>query len=132
MGAQLSLLYHHLEDSDIFVREAAVDAVAELAVPQDDIAISKLAMRLADEDCFVRTRAVVALGRVGQRGDVETLGLLDEMFDDGFIPVRKKAIEAAVALAPPGHELMMKRIRRCLDDPDQGVRELAKETLAKL
>merc|ERR1711920_421782 len=98
----------------------------------DGIAIAKLAMRLADEDCFVRTRAVVALGRLGQPGDQDTLGLLDEMFDDGFVPVRKKAIEAALRLAPSGNAAIINRLRRCTEDSDRGVREEAKDALAKM
>lgn len=99
--AQLSLLYKHMEDEDIFVREAAVDAVAAIGPRMDDVCVSKVAMRLADEDCFVRARAVVAIGILGRPGDAETLGLLDEMFEDGFVPVRKKAIEAVLKLAEP-------------------------------
>ena len=42
------------------------------------------------EDCFVRTRAVVALGVLGH-SDGELLGLIMDMLDDGFVPVRKRA-----------------------------------------
>ena len=58
---------------------------------QDAVAVSKVSLRLADEDaccecpksllkdlvqdCFVRARAVVALGRLGQKGDAQTLAL---------------------------------------------------------
>ncbi|CAE7264851.1 unnamed protein product [Symbiodinium microadriaticum] len=102
----LALLYKHLEDEDIFVREAAVDAVAEVAEPEDVVAVSKVSLRLADEDCFVRARAVVALGRLGHKGDARTLALLEDMFEDGFVPVRKRALEAVEALAPVSESLL--------------------------
>merc|ERR1712064_34464 len=82
----LKELCGYLEDSDIFVREATVDAIAAIANRGDAEIIGQLAMRLVDEDCFVRTRAVVALGRLGEKGDQQTIDLLDEMFEDGLSP----------------------------------------------
>mmetsp|Transcript_45480 Transcript_45480/g.105457 ORF Transcript_45480/g.105457 Transcript_45480/m.105457 type:complete len:247 (-) Transcript_45480:44-784(-) len=127
---ELRELYKHLEDEDIFVREAAVDAVAEVASQGDDEAIARLAAKLVDEDCFVRTRAVVAMGELCNPGDTGAVSLLDDMFEDGFVPVRKKTIEVLTKLAPT--EAMVKqRLEKCLSDIDSGVRLDAKEALSK-
>merc|ERR1712150_233663 len=105
------------------------DAVAAIARNGENLPISKVAMRLTDEDCFVRTHAVVALGRLGTRGDTETLALLDEMFDDGFVPVRKRTIEAVQLLATSADEATIKRLKDCIRDRDAGVRTVAKTAL---
>eukprot|EP00811_Abedinium_folium_P000068 NODE_10061_length_1379_cov_6.650958.p1 GENE.NODE_10061_length_1379_cov_6.650958~~NODE_10061_length_1379_cov_6.650958.p1 ORF type:complete len:307 (-),score=84.25 NODE_10061_length_1379_cov_6.650958:383-1303(-) len=129
---QLALLYKHLSDDDIFVREAAVDAVGMLAQRFDNVAVTEIAMRLVDEDCFVRARAVFALGQLGRPGDPDMLGLLEEMFDDGFVPVRKRAIEAAVCLAGENIAPFFERLKRCLQDRDPEVRRQAKGALDEL
>ncbi|CAK9050473.1 unnamed protein product [Durusdinium trenchii] len=127
---QLSLLYTALEDEDIFVREAAVDAVVQVAHPQDPLALSKVSVSLSDEDCFVRTRAVVALGSLGQVGDQQLVGLLMDMLEDGFVPVRKRAIEALSRLS--NDESVLERLRTVSSrDTDRGVREEAKKALAR-
>mmetsp|Transcript_13753 Transcript_13753/g.29992 ORF Transcript_13753/g.29992 Transcript_13753/m.29992 type:complete len:248 (-) Transcript_13753:99-842(-) len=126
----LSLLYKHLEDEDIFVREASVDAVAALARQGDAVAVSKVAIRLADEDCFVRARAVAALSVLGTAGDRDTVNLLlDEMLEDGFVPVRKNTIQALEKLSPPGDKAVLDRLQKAGNDADKGVRDLAKSAL---
>eukprot|EP00434_Breviolum_minutum_P012424 symbB.v1.2.010944.t1/scaffold724.1/size168915/2 len=132
---QLSLLYTALEDDDIFVREAAVDAVVQVAQQKDAVAISKVSVCLGDEDCFVRCRAVVALGRLSGP-DAQLLTLLLEMLQDGFVPVRKRAIEALVTLstrddAPdPRDGVDVTTVSQ--QDSDRGVREEAKKAVAAL
>mmetsp|Transcript_63361 Transcript_63361/g.151191 ORF Transcript_63361/g.151191 Transcript_63361/m.151191 type:complete len:249 (-) Transcript_63361:11-757(-) len=128
---ELPVLYKHLEDEDIFVREASVDAVAVVANRGDNEAVAKMAARLVDEDCFVRTRAVVAMGELCEPGDTGALTLLEDMFEDGFVPVRKKTIQVLIKLAP-GEPSVRARLEKCLGDVDSGVRQDAKEALSKL
>ncbi len=110
------------------VRMRAVEAIGAIG---DAHAASAVADALADPDAHVRERACHALARLGA---ADRLGAAARLVRDADRRVRMGAIAAVSALARPGHltpAIVADLWSAALDDPDEPVRTLAAEALAR-
>ncbi|MGI8508601.1 MAG: HEAT repeat domain-containing protein [Gemmatimonadaceae bacterium] len=128
--AAASLLKQAINDSDDRVREAAVDALGQVAIPGDDDAATRLLTRAHDPSARVRTAALAAL-RALRPADQHLLEVAGFALTDSASSVRE---EAAYALADFGAGAQ--RYRELLIDaahgPDRGVRAAALHALSRI
>jgi HEAT repeat protein len=109
-------------DTDASVVEVAAWALGEAGTKCGPAALQALVAVAHHPDALCRESAVAALGAIGDPGGLDTvLGALDDK-----APVRRRA---AVALAAFADRRADDALRRCLDDRDWQVRQIAEDLL---
>jgi HEAT repeat protein len=120
----LPALEHLLTDHDPVVRMAALDAAADLGVPEP--LTGRVVTATAHTDWQVRRRAVRALARA--RPEVAVQPLITAL-DDRTVDVRRAAVQALEQWATD-HPEVVTALTATLADPDPGVRTQARWSLA--
>ncbi|MFB4299876.1 HEAT repeat domain-containing protein [Actinomadura sp. NTSP31] len=122
--AALTALEHLLGDHDPVVRMAALDAAAELGVPEQ--LESRVAASTAHAGWQVRRRAVRALGKARADAAIQPLVLA---LGDRVVDVRRAAVRALEQWAADRPEVLT-ALTESLTDPDPGVRTQVRWALA--
>merc|ERR1719389_463868 len=78
----------------MFVRQAAIEAIAQLAERGDPVALKVVISRIHDERSQVRVAAIRTLTGLAERGDHASLAALARRRNDRDIWVRRFASEA--------------------------------------
>lgn len=118
-----------LKDPNKFVRTAAVEAVAAVAVRGDEATINAAGALLRDPAGFVREAAVRLLGSVAERGDERALAVALANVGSEDAEVRKAAVQALAVVAAPGEGRAAEAACRSLGDEDVLVRKAARLAL---
>lgn len=121
-----------LEDKDRGVRDAAVDALGNLAEMVDEETVKKIAGTLENKNGEVRDAAVSALGKLAEKVDKGTVKKLAAMLEDEDWSVCCDAVEAIGNLAEKADEATVKEIAGMLKDKDGDVRLTAARALGSL
>ncbi|GAA2574238.1 HEAT repeat domain-containing protein [Actinomadura fulvescens] len=122
--AGLPVLEHLLTDHDPVVRMAALDAAAELGVPEP--LEGRVITAIAHSGWQVRKRAVLALGRAAPEIAVQPLL---HALRDRIVDVRRAAVQALEQWASDRPEVVT-ALTEALADPDPGVRTQVRWALA--
>jgi HEAT repeat protein len=117
------LFDHALADESALVRQAAVIAIGNTAMPSTRR--EAIMASLQDDDLWVRAAAGRALGQTGGAGDAERLC---EMAEKGEAPERIAALES---LGKLGGDEAWGSISRSLEDPDPEIRQAALAAVAE-
>lgn len=122
----LEPLFGALKDSDVKVRQQAIQAVT--TIPGDEkLLVPVLTEALEDDDPFVRGRATAALGRTG---GVRALPQLQQSLKDKEDEVRLEAVEALLQLNP-NFPQVLPSLLPALQDKSPAVRLVAVAGLAR-
>ncbi|KAI6777885.1 uncharacterized protein J7T54_000023 [Emericellopsis cladophorae] len=116
-----------LDNSDRFVRQAAVQALAAREQLSDEI-LTRVVARLDDSHENVRLAAVRALAAREQLSD-EILTQVAALLDDSHEDVREAAVQALAVRERLSDEILT-RVAELLDDSDLFVQEAAVQALA--
>ena len=121
-GSTVAALQRSLSDTDPLVAEAAAAAIGEHG-PEASPALDALtAMASGHKDALCREAAVAALGAIGDKRGLDTvLAALDDK-----PAIRRRAAVALAAFDDPSAEV---GLRKCLEDRDWQVRQVAEELL---
>ncbi|WP_433467999.1 HEAT repeat domain-containing protein [Spirillospora sp. CA-128828] len=122
--AGLPALEHLLADHDLIVRLAALDAAAELGLPEP--LAGRVVTATAHTNWQVRRRAVLALAK--SRPEVAIQPLIKAL-GDRTVDVRRAAVQALEQWAAD-HPEVVAALTETLADPDPGVRTQARWSLA--
>lgn len=126
--ASVVTLLEQLDDDDVEVRVAVIEALAKLASAFPDEILLPLFARVYDEEeaPTVRATAIWALGEAGKMVDIRWL--IDALYDKDW-RVRE---QAAIALGKQGDRTPTEVLEAVLDDPSEQVCKAAVHALGKV
>ena len=113
-----------LADPDAELRKAAIEALGEL---DDESAAQVLAHAVEDPDPELRREALKSLARIGNEDAAYAIATAMDNYTDTNL-----RIEAIKALSELGSDAAVEGLQQGLDDPDENVRQMAREGLRNL
>jgi len=119
-----------LEDTDVTVRIAAVEAMAQVVEKGDQHAIDAVIGRMEHAAGYIRGAAVMALATVAEKGDQHAVAALIRRLDDADLSVRNAAVEALAHFPEKGDVHALAALIGRLEDADGAVRQAAVKALA--
>eukprot|EP00913_Durusdinium_trenchii_P035553 g33270.t1 len=131
--AVVAFLVPCLEDADIDIRTAAVDALRRVALHGDPATVRGASMLLEHRDGSVRAGALRTLSWVARVGDAEVMAKAKSCLEDGVSNVRAAALHAMAELVThKGDVDVIARVVGKLSDSESFVRGAALESLLKV
>ena len=126
----VTLLIKALADQNTLVRGSAAVALGNIG-PDAKAAVPELIKALADEDIVMRRVAAEALGRIGPEAKAAIPELIKVLADEDEV-VRRNAAEVLGAFGPDAKAAVETLKRLAQNDPNDSVKQVAKEALAKI
>ncbi|CAE7707562.1 ILA [Symbiodinium sp. CCMP2592] len=126
--AVLPELRKALDDSSIWVRKEAVNAMRVMAGKAPEAVLPELRKALGDSNCFVRQGTAKALGSIGKAAVPE----LRRALHDSYSQVRRNAVKALLSICKEEPQVVLPELRRALADSDKHVRAVAIEALVSM
>ncbi len=112
-----------LFDQDAWVRSAAVSALAA----QPNMRPADLMPLLSGDDLMIKTSVIEALGRRGARGFEDAVDILEQLFRDETVEIKRSICRAAAQIkGDQSFDLLLEAVQ----DADPGVRTFAAQGLA--
>jgi len=124
-----------LTDPEKVVRDAAVDAIARVAAPDDPSAIASIRPHLRNACATVRLSAVHALAGMSSRGNATAILILCRCLKDAELEVRRAAVAALGRIAPKGNGTALSALRTCRQEDRRragGITEAVYEAEARI
>lgn len=121
-----------LDDQHAFVRKAAVQCLARVAVKGDNFAVPLVIARLDDLDASTRCAALHAVSYLVDKGNPTAIDAVGARLEDSCAEVRCAAVEALGVISEKGESKSCALLQERLTDKDPVVRDLASEALRHL